>query len=78
MIRILRKSWLTLTILIWAAAFVPIIISFINHPANQTFDSTMLLVGVWIFMIGVVFALICLVLPFISAAMGKGAPKPKA
>jgi membrane protein implicated in regulation of membrane protease activity len=75
MIGFLRKSWLTLAILICAAAFIPLVMSFISHDPKQNFDAGLLLLGVWIFMAGIVFALICVVLVLVGSANKKRSTK---
>ncbi len=75
MIRFIRKSWLTLAILICAVAFIPLVISFISHDPKQNFDSGLLLLSVWIFMAGIIFALICVVLVLVGSAGKKRSTK---
>ena len=57
MVRFLRKSWLTLAIIICALALVPVMLGIINNN-----DKTYLLVGIGIFMVGILFALVCILL----------------
>ena len=75
MLGFLRKSWLTLAIIICAAAFIPLIIGFINHDASHPYDQTFLAIGISIFMGGIVFALICVVLVLVSSATKKRSTK---
>lgn len=65
MVRILRERWLLLAILICAAAFVPLILGFI-----QNNDKTLVYLGVGIFMAGVLFALVSVILVTVSS-LGK-------
>ncbi len=60
MVRFLRKNWLTLAILICAAALVPTVWGVINN------DQTYLGIGSIIFMVGIIFALLCIL--FVGAA----------
>ena len=75
MLRFLRKSWLTLAIIICAAAFIPLVIGFVNHDANHPYDQTLLAIGISIFMGGIVFALVCVVLVLISSMTKKRSTK---
>ena len=75
MLSFLRKSWLILAIIICAAAFVPLVIGFINHDANQPYDQTLLAISISIFMGGIVFALICVVLVLVNSASKKRSTK---
>ncbi len=65
MVRILRERWLMLAILICAVAFVPLILGFM-----QNNDKTLVYLGVGIFMAGVLFALISVILVTVSS-LGK-------
>ena len=75
MLRFLRKSWLTLAIIICAAAFIPLVIGFVNHDANQPYNQSLLLISVYIFMAGIAFALVCVVLVLISSMTKKRSTK---
>lgn len=75
MLRFLRKSWLILAIIICAAAFVPLVIGFVNHDANQPYDQTLLAISISIFMGGIVFALICVVLVLVNSVSKKRSTK---
>jgi uncharacterized membrane protein YhaH (DUF805 family) len=69
MVRFLRKSWLTLAIIICAVALVPVALGIINN------DKTFQLVGIGIFLVGILFALICILLVGAGSFNKKGAPK---
>ncbi len=71
--RFLRKSWLTLAIIICAAALVPVTLGIINNN-----DKTYLEVGIGIFMVGILFALVCILLVGVASFNKKGAGTPKA
>jgi hypothetical protein len=71
MVRLLRKSWLMLAILICAAALIPVTIGILNT------DKTLQLVGIGIFMVGMIFALVCILLVGAAAFGKKGAPKAR-
>ena len=64
MVRFLRKSWLILAIIICAAALVPVTLGIINN------DKTYQVVGIGIFMVGMLFALLCILL-IGAASFGK-------
>jgi membrane protease YdiL (CAAX protease family) len=70
MVRFLRKNWLTLAILICAAALVPTVWGVINS------DKTYLEIGSAIFMAGIIFALLCIL--FVGAASFTRKKTPKA
>ncbi len=70
MMRLLRKSWLLLAILICTAAFVPLVMSFANN-----YDPALLKVSIYIFMAGIIFALICVILVLITSATRKRSTK---
>jgi ethanolamine transporter EutH len=72
MVRFLRKSWLTLAILICAVALVPVAMGIINNN-----DKTLLEVGIGIFMAGIIFALVCILLVGAASFNKKGAPKAR-
>ncbi len=67
--RFLRKSWLTIAIIICALALVPVVLGVINN------DKTYQLVGIGIFLVGMVFALICVLVVGASSFNKKGASK---
>ena len=75
MVNFLRKSWLILAIIICAAAFIPVVLGFVNHQPNQPYDQTLLTIGISIFMAGIVFALICVVLVLVNSSSKKGSTK---
>ena len=52
----LRKSWLTLAIIICALSLVPVTLGVINN------DKGYQLLGIGIFMVGILFALVCILL----------------
>jgi Zn-dependent membrane protease YugP len=60
--RFLRERWLMLAILICVIAFVPLILGFI-----QNNDRTLVYLGVGIFMAGILFALVSVVLVTVSS-----------
>jgi Zn-dependent membrane protease YugP len=60
--RFLRERWLLLAILICVVAFVPLILGFI-----QNNDKTLVYLGVGIFMAGVLFALVSVILVNVSS-----------
>jgi Zn-dependent membrane protease YugP len=60
--RFLRERWLTLAILICAVGFVPLILGFVQNK-----DQTLVSLGVGIFMFGVLFALVSVVLVTVGA-----------
>jgi Zn-dependent membrane protease YugP len=62
MVRILRERWLTLAIIICVAAFVPLVLGFV-----QNNNKTLVYLGVGIFMAGVLFALVSVVLVTVSS-----------
>jgi hypothetical protein len=66
----LRKSWLTLAIIICAAALVPVTLGILNDN-----DPTYWKIGIGIFMAGILFALICILLVGASSFGKKGSPK---
>lgn len=70
MVRFLRKSWLTLAIIICAVALVPATLGILNNN-----DPTYWKIGIGIFMAGIIFALICILLIGVSSFSKKGAPK---
>lgn len=67
--RFLRKSWLTLASIICAVALVPIILGTLNDDKNYQ------LIGIGIFMVGIVFALLCILLVGAASFGKKGANK---
>jgi Na+/melibiose symporter-like transporter len=67
--RFLRERWLTLAILICAAAFVPLILGFV-----QNNNKGLVYLGVGIFMAGILFALICVILVTVSTMTRKREP----
>ena len=69
MVRFLRKSWLTMAIIICALSLVPVTLGIINN------DKTYQLVGIGIFLVGMIFALICVLLVGAAAFNKKGASK---
>lgn len=71
MVRLLRKSWLMLAILICAAALVPVTMGVLNS------DKTLQLLGIGIFMIGILFALVCILLVGAASFGKKGASKAR-
>jgi Zn-dependent membrane protease YugP len=71
MVRLLRKSWLPLAIIICAAALVPVTIGILNA------DKTLQLLGIGIFMVGILFALVCILLVGAASFGKKGAPKAR-
>ena len=73
MVRFLRKSWLILAIIICAAALVPVTLGLINNN-----DKGYLSIGIGIFMAGILFALICLLLVGASSYSKKGTRNPNA
>lgn len=72
MVRFLRKNWLTLAILICAAALVPTIWGVING-----YDKTYLEIGSAIFMAGMIFALLCILFVGAASFTRKKAPKAR-
>jgi ethanolamine transporter EutH len=72
MVRFLRKSWLTLAIIICAVSLVPVTLGIVNNN-----DKTYLTVGIGIFMAGILFALVCILLVGAST-FGKKSAAPKA
>ena len=70
MVRFLRKSWLTLAIIICAGALVPVTLGLINNN-----DPTYWKIGIGIFMAGILFALICILLVGASSFSKKGSSK---
>jgi len=70
MVRFLRKSWLTLAIIICAAALIPVTLGIINNN-----DKTYLGIGIVVFMAGIVFALVCILLVGAASFNKKGTPK---
>ena len=71
MVRFLRKNWLTLAILICAAALVPILWGKFTN--NQTY----LGIGSAIFLAGMIFALLCILLVGAASYTRKKAPKAR-
>ncbi len=69
MVRFLRKSWLTLAIIICALALVPVTLGVVNNDKNYQ------ILGIGIFMVGILFALVCILLVGASSFGKKGAPK---
>lgn len=69
MVRFLRKSWLAVAIVICALALVPVTLGIINN------DKTYQLVGIGIFLVGMLFALICVLLVGASSFNKKGTSK---
>ncbi len=67
--RFLQKSWLILAIIICAVALVPVTLGILNN------DKTYQLVGIGIFMVGIVFALICALVVNVASLGKKGANK---
>ena len=65
----LRKSWLTLAIIICAGALIPVTLGVVNNDKNYQ------LIGIGIFMVGIVFALICILLVGATSFGKKGANK---
>ncbi len=70
MVRFLRKSWLTLAIIICAAALIPVVLGIINNN-----DKTYLEIGIGVFMAGILFALVCILVIGASSFSKKGAPR---
>lgn len=71
MVRLLRKGWLPLAIVICAAALVPVTLGILNN------DKTFQLVGIGIFLVGMLFALVCILLIGATSFGKKGAPKAR-
>lgn len=71
MVRLLRKSWLMLAILICAASLVPVTMGILNS------DKTLQLLGIGIFMVGMLFALVCILLVGAASFGKKGASKAR-
>ncbi len=69
MVRFLRKSWLTLAIIICALSLVPVTLGIVNN------DKTYQLVGIGIFLVGMLFALICVLLVGATSFNKKSASK---
>ncbi|HEY7349586.1 MAG TPA: hypothetical protein VH599_14825 [Ktedonobacterales bacterium] len=72
MVRFLRKTWVTLAIIICAIALVPVALGIINDN-----DKTYLAVGIGIFLAGCLFALVCILLVGAAAFNKKSAPKAR-
>jgi uncharacterized membrane protein YhaH (DUF805 family) len=69
MVRFLRKSWLTVAIIICALSLVPVTLGIINN------DKTYQLIGIGIFLVGMLFALVCVLLVGASSFNKKDASK---
>jgi hypothetical protein len=69
MVRFLRKSWLTIAIIICALSLVPVTLGTLYD------DKTYQLVGIGIFLVGIVFALICVLLVGAASFNKKSATK---
>ncbi len=75
MLNFLRKSWVILAIVICAAALIPVTLGLINHDASHPYDQSLLAIGISIFMGGIVFALICVVLVLVNSSSKKRSTK---
>ncbi|HLV98420.1 MAG TPA: hypothetical protein VKT82_07045 [Ktedonobacterales bacterium] len=69
MVRFLRKSWLAIAIIICALALVPVTLGIVNN------DKTYQLMGIGIFLVGMLFALICVLVVGAASFNKKGASK---